>query len=87
MLAKAKRDRHLKIDDGMLTKAGQKDVFWTAKQQERVNKEGQVVKMIKDEHERATSLEDGPMGRWKEYFCNLLNEKNETSRRRATRQD
>ena len=58
------------------TKEGEKKLYRLAGQRDRVEKDVQHVKVIKDENGNVMVNSEAVLKRWKEYFEKLMNEEN-----------
>ena len=80
-VAKAKQgaydDLYVRLD----SKEGENDLYRLARQRDRDGKDVQQVRVIKDRDGNVLTGASSVMGRWKEYFEELMNEENERERR------
>ena len=58
------------------TKGGEKELYRLARKRDRVGKDVQHVKVIKDENDNVMVNSEAVLNRWKEYFEKLMNEEN-----------
>ena len=65
----------------MDSKEGENDLYRLARQRDRDGKDVQQVRVVKDRDGNVLTGACSVMGRWKEYFEELMNEENEKSRR------
>ncbi|KAF7649500.1 hypothetical protein LDENG_00140040, partial [Lucifuga dentata] len=63
------------------SKEGETDLYRLARQRNRAGKDVQQVRVIKDRDGNVLTGARSVMGRWKEYFEELMNEENERERR------
>ena len=60
----------------METKEGEKELYRLARQRDRVGKDVQHVRVIKDENSNVMVNSKAVLKRWKEYFEKLMNKEN-----------
>ena len=65
----------------MDTKEGENDLYRLARQRDRDGKDVQQARVIKDRNRHVLTGPSSVVGRWKEYFEELMNEENERERR------
>ena len=58
------------------TKEGKKELYRLARQRNRVRKDVQHVRVIKDENGNVMVNSEAVLKRWKKYFEKLMNEEN-----------
>ena len=63
------------------TKEGENDLYRLARQRDRDGKDVQQARVIKDRNGHVLTGPSSVVGRWKEYFEELMNEENERERR------
>ncbi|KYO46084.1 hypothetical protein Y1Q_0021660 [Alligator mississippiensis] len=63
------------------TKGGQKEVYKIAKRRKRLTRDVMHVRLIKDESGRLLTNEEEIKNKWKKYFEDLMNKKNQRSLR------
>ncbi|MCJ8749343.1 hypothetical protein PDJAM_G00175160 [Pangasius djambal] len=80
-VAKAKQEAYDELYTRLDTREGQKDLYRLARQRDRDGKDVQQVGVIKDRDGRVLTSEESIQRRWKEYFEELMNEKNEREKR------
>ena len=79
-MTKAKNKAYEKLYEKLETKEGKNELFKIAKQRNRQSKDVQV-RVIKSKTRETMMEEEKVKQRWKEYFDNLLNQKNSRERR------
>ncbi|KAK2913101.1 hypothetical protein Q8A73_007214 [Channa argus] len=80
-VAKAKQRAYEDLYARLDTKEGEVDLYRLARQRDRDGKDVQQVRVIKDKDGNVLTGASSVMGRWKEYFEELMNEENERERR------
>ncbi|XP_062866594.1 uncharacterized protein LOC134329279, partial [Trichomycterus rosablanca] len=80
-VAKAKQKAYEELYGRLDTKEGEKDLYRLARQRNQAGKDVQQVRLVKDRNGNVLTSEESVMGRWKEYFEELMNEENERERR------
>ncbi|KAK2917518.1 hypothetical protein Q8A73_004265 [Channa argus] len=80
-VAKAKQRAYEDLYARLDTKEGEVDLYRLARQRDRDGKDMQQVSVIKDKDGNVLTGARSVMGRWKEYFEELMNEENERERR------
>ncbi|KAK2902094.1 hypothetical protein Q8A73_011840 [Channa argus] len=80
-VAKAKQRAYEDLYARLDTKEGEVDLYRLARQRDRDGKDVQQVRVIKDKDGNVLTGARSVMGRWKEYFEELMNEENERERR------
>ncbi|KAK2899938.1 hypothetical protein Q8A73_013067 [Channa argus] len=80
-VAKAKQRAYEDLYARLDTKEGEVDLYRLARQRDRDRKDVQQVRVIKDKDGNVLTGARSVMGRWKEYFEELMNEENERERR------
>ncbi|KAK2910488.1 hypothetical protein Q8A73_008203 [Channa argus] len=80
-VAKAKQRAYEDLYARLGTKEGEVDLYRLARQRDRDRKDVQQVRVIKDKDGNVLTGARSVMGRWKEYFEELMNEENERERR------
>ena len=63
------------------TKEGEKELYRLARQRDKVGKDLQHVRVMKDENDNVTVSSEAVLKGWKEYFEKLMNEKNDRETR------
>ena len=79
-MANAKEKAYEELYEKLNSK-GEKDLYWLAKQRDKMSKDVQQVGFIKDSDGDILTSEDDVLCRWKEYFDKLINEENEREMR------
>ncbi|KAF7658937.1 hypothetical protein LDENG_00005840 [Lucifuga dentata] len=80
-VAKAKQRAYNDLYARLDSKEGETDLYRLARQRNRDGKDVQQVRVIKDRDGNVLTGARSVMGRWKEYFEELMNEENERERR------
>ncbi|KAK3543882.1 hypothetical protein QTP70_030154 [Hemibagrus guttatus] len=80
-VSKAKQKAYDELYTRLDTREGEKDLYRLARQRDRDGKDVQQVRVIKDRDGRVLTSEESVQRRWKEYFEELMNEKNEREKR------
>ena len=80
-VAKAKQGAYDDLYARLDSKEGETDLYRLARQRDRDGKDVQHSRMIKDRDGSVLTGASSVMGRWKEYFEELMNEENERERR------
>ncbi|XP_051806753.1 uncharacterized protein LOC127534762 [Acanthochromis polyacanthus] len=80
-VAKAKQGAYNDLYARLDSKEGETDLYRLARQRDRDRKDVQQVRVIKDKDGSVLTGANSMMGRWKEYFEELMNEENERERR------
>ncbi|KAK2891510.1 hypothetical protein Q8A73_017175 [Channa argus] len=80
-VAKAKQRAYEDLYARLDTKEGEVDLYRLARQRDKDVKDVQQVRVIKDKDGNVLTGASSVMGRWKEYFEELMNEENERERR------
>ncbi|KAK3574398.1 hypothetical protein QTP86_006625 [Hemibagrus guttatus] len=80
-VSKAKQKAYDELYTRLDTREGEKDLYRLARQRDRVGKDVQQVRVIKDRDGRVLTSEESVQRRWKEYFEELMNEENEREKR------
>ncbi|KAK3529130.1 hypothetical protein QTP70_016558 [Hemibagrus guttatus] len=80
-VSKAKQKAYDELYTRLDTREGEKDLYRLARQRDRHGKDVQQVRVIKDRDGRVLTSEETVQRRWKEYFEELMNEKNEREKR------
>ncbi|KAK3560072.1 hypothetical protein QTP86_033795 [Hemibagrus guttatus] len=80
-VSKAKQKAYDELYTRLDTREGEKDLYRLARQRDRHGKDVQQVRVIKDRDGRVLTSEESVQRRWKEYFEELMNEKNEREKR------
>ena len=80
-VAKARNKAFEELYDKLETKEGENELFKIAKQRNRQSKDVQQVRVIKSKTGEILMEEEKVKQRWKEYFDNLLNQKNPREKR------
>ncbi|XP_051800420.1 uncharacterized protein LOC127532561 [Acanthochromis polyacanthus] len=80
-VAKAKQGAYHDLYARLDSKEGETDLYRLARQRDRDGKDVQQVRVIKDKDGSVLTGANSVMGRWKEYFEELMNEENERERR------
>uniref|UniRef100_A0A0F8C8D5 Craniofacial development protein 2 n=1 Tax=Larimichthys crocea TaxID=215358 RepID=A0A0F8C8D5_LARCR len=76
-VAKAKQGAYDDLYARLDSKEGETDLYRLARQRDRDGKDVQQSRMIKDREGSVLISASSVMGRWKEYFEELMNEENE----------
>ncbi|XP_065662746.1 uncharacterized protein LOC136085373 [Hydra vulgaris] len=76
-VAKAKKKAYSNLYENLNTKEGEKDLFTLNRQRNRDGQDVQQVRMIKEKDGNVLSSEESVLGRWKEYFEELMNQEND----------
>ncbi|XP_061621461.1 uncharacterized protein LOC133474126 [Phyllopteryx taeniolatus] len=76
-VAKAKQEAYDDMYGRLDTKEGEKDLYRLARQRDRDGKDVQQVRVIKDRDGNMLTGASSVLGRWKEYFEELMNEEND----------
>ncbi|KAK3536242.1 hypothetical protein QTP86_000147 [Hemibagrus guttatus] len=80
-VSKAKQKAYDELYTRLDTREGEKDLYRLARQRDRVGKDVQQVRVIKDRDGRVLTSEESVQRRWKEYFEELMNEEKEREKR------
>ncbi|KAK2921479.1 hypothetical protein Q8A73_000964 [Channa argus] len=80
-VAKAKQRAYEDLYARLDTKEGEVDLYRLARQRDRDGKDVEQVMVIKDKDGKVLTGARNVMGRWKEYFEELMNKENERERR------
>ena len=72
----AKRRAYDNLYARLETKEGEKELYRLARQRDRAGKDGQHMRVIKDENGNVMVNSEAVLKIWKEYFEKLMNEKN-----------
>ncbi|RXN38888.1 Retrovirus-related Pol poly LINE-1 [Labeo rohita] len=80
-VAKAKQRAYEDLYARLDSKEGEVDLYRLARQRDRDGKDVQQVRVIKDRDGNVLTDARRVMGRWKEYFKELMNEENEREQR------
>ena len=80
-VAKARNKAYEELYEKLETKQGENESFKIAKQRNRQSKDVQQVRVIKSKTGEILMEEEKVKQRWKEYFDDLLNQKNPRERR------
>ena len=80
-VAKARNKAYEELYEKLETKQGENELFKIAKQRNRQSKDVQQVRVIKSKTGEILMEEEKVKQRWKEYFDDLLNQKNRRERR------
>ncbi|KAI5101449.1 hypothetical protein C0J45_8652 [Silurus meridionalis] len=80
-LAKAKEKAYEELYERLNTKGGEKDLYRLARQRDRAGKDVLQVRAIKDGDGNVLTSKENVLRRWREYFEQLMNEKNQRERR------
>ncbi|KAK3554690.1 hypothetical protein QTP70_032660 [Hemibagrus guttatus] len=80
-VSKAKQKAYDELYTRLDTREGEKDLYRLARQRDRDGKDVQQVRVIKDRDGRVLTSEESVQRRWKEYFEELMNERNEREKR------
>ena len=80
-VAKAKQRAYDDLYARLDSKEGENDLYRLARQRDRDGKDVQQVRVIKDRDGNVLTGARSVIGRWKEYFEELMNEENERERR------
>ena len=75
-VAMAKRRAYDNLYARLETKKGEKELYRLARQRDRAGKDGQHVRVIKDENGNVMVNLEAVLKRWKKYFEKLMNEEN-----------
>ncbi|KAK3516728.1 hypothetical protein QTP70_022518 [Hemibagrus guttatus] len=74
-VSKAKQKAYDELYTRLDTREGEKDLYRLARQMDRDGKDVQQVRVIKDRDGRVLTSEESVQRRWKEYFEELINER------------
>ncbi|XP_051793709.1 uncharacterized protein LOC127530597 [Acanthochromis polyacanthus] len=80
-VAKAKQGAYDDLYARLDSKEGETDLYRLTRQRDRDGKDVQQVRVIKDKDGSVLTGANSVMGRWKEYFEELMDEENERERR------
>ncbi|KAK3526392.1 hypothetical protein QTP70_025421, partial [Hemibagrus guttatus] len=80
-VSKAKQKAYDELYTRLDTREGEKDLYRLTRQRDRDGKDVQQVRVIKNRDGRVLTSEESVQRRWKEYFEELMNEKNEREKR------
>ncbi|XP_065654616.1 uncharacterized protein LOC136081243 [Hydra vulgaris] len=75
-VAKAKEKAYSYLYEKLNIKEWEKDLYRLARKRNRDGQDVQQVRMIKDKDGNVLSNEESVLGRWKEYFEELINQEN-----------
>ena len=81
VVAKTKAKAYEELYDRLETQEGEKELYRLARQRDRVGKDIQQVRVMKDAEGNVLTSKESVTRRWKEYFEKLTNEENARERR------